>query len=101
MILEPYNNKLIISEIEIGEYKSSGGVLFDSSNAPNLKKGEIVSKGPNCSSQFEVGKIVYFLEMVGIEIFHEGVKYLLLNEYEALYFEKMNNNKSKDTLFIG
>ncbi len=83
-------NRVMVLPDEMEE-KTEGGIVLpnpsdindcDQEIASQTGRGEIVAKGKQANG-LEVGDHVYFGQVVGMPIEHEGVQYLIMNDCDV------------------
>lgn len=85
--------RVLVKEIE-EERKSAGGIIIAGESDPENKSklGEVIFNnilvGSHPNRDYAVGNKVYFGKFAGATVYHEGVKYISLQEIEILAISK-------------
>lgn len=83
MNIIPFEDKIIVKQIERKE-KSVGGLILTDSIADKPSEGKVLSVGSKVTIDIELGNIVLYNKYAGSIIEDEGEQYLILRE-EDIY----------------
>jgi len=76
--IQPINNNIVLKLDEIGEDKTSGGIIIPDTAREKSQEGEVVAIPAGSDIEISVGDRVIYKSFSGTDITFEEEKYLLI-----------------------
>lgn len=86
MSIKPLADRILVKPLA-AEEKTIGGIIIPDSAKEKPAKGEIIAVGAGTKDEemiLKVGDIILYGKYAGTEIKHEGEKYLIMRQNDAL-----------------
>ena len=86
MSIKPLADRILVKPLA-AEEKTIGGIIIPDSAKEKPAKGEIISVGTGTKDEemiLKVGDIILYGKYAGTEIEHEGEKFLIMHQNDAL-----------------
>lgn len=80
---KPFGQRVLIKEIQQDEMKTEGGIIIPGAKQlQDCAIGIVMSKGSKVDAEIAIGDRVAFHKMANMAIYHKGVAYLHMADYE-------------------